>query len=273
VRFDLSGFNVRLHGLDAACAAVVDDVWGLFAGDAGVGVLDVGVRFEGPELAPGAIDDAPLGRAIRGDAIEFRSREGRIEIDERGTARALVGTGNAATRAYALINLILPALSWTLPRHGALVVHSGAILVGPRGFLLIGQAGAGKSTFVRHAIAAGARAVSDDLNLLVSERGRWFLAGSPLRTRIHRGSGPGRWPLAALLVPHHGAPAALDAVSRLRVSAQLQGNLPFVGDCWMQVPGGLRLTEELDRVAARRLTFAPDSSFVPLLEHWAGESH
>jgi hypothetical protein len=226
------------------------------------------VRFEGPELATGSIDDAPLDRTISGDAIGFRSLEGRIEIDARGAGTAIVGSGNAATRAYALINLVVPALAWRLPRHDALIVHSGAVLVGERGFLLLGQAGAGKSTFVTHAIAGGARAVSEDLNLVVFEDERCCLAGSPLRTRIHRGPGPGRWPLAAILVPRHGSPASLDPVARLMVSAQLQGNLPFVGDCWMQVPGGPSLTRRLDEVPARRLTFAPDSSFVPLLESW-----
>ena len=36
----------------------------------------------------------------------------------------------------------------------------------------------------------------------------------------------------------------------------------------MQVPGGAELVESLDGVPARCLTFAPDSSFVALLEHW-----
>ena len=272
MRFDFSGFNVRLHGLDVACAEVVDEAWGLFGGAGGVPVLDVEVRFEGAELPSGTIDDAPLDRTIAGDSISFRSREGRIEIDESGTGTAAVATGNAATRAYALINLIIPALAWRLPRYDALIVHSGAVLVGGRGFLLLGQSGAGKSTFVTHAIVGGARAVSEDLNLLVYENDRCCLAGSPLRTRIHRGPGPGRWPLAALLVSRHGSPAALDPVSRLLASAQLQGSLPFVGDCWMQVPGGPGLTRRLDEVPARRLTFAPDSSFVPLLERWAQEN-
>jgi len=272
VRFDLSGFSVRLHGLDAASAAVVDEAWGLFEGSGGAPVLDVEVRFEGAELPSGTIDDAPLDRTISGDAVVFRSREGRIEIDERGTGTVVVATGNAATRAYALINLILPALAWRLPRYDALIVHSGAVLVGDRGFVLLGQAGAGKSTFVTHAVAGGARAVSEDLNILVYDNDRCCLAGSPLRTRIHRGPGPGRWPLAALLVPRHGSPAALDPVTRLLTSAQLQGNLPFVGDCWMQVPGGPGLTRRLDEVPARRLTFAPDSSFVPLLERWEREN-
>lgn len=272
MRFDLSGFNVRLHGLDAACAEVVDEAWGLFAGAGGVPVLDIQVRFEGAELRPGAIDDAPLDRTIAGDAIRFRSREGRIAIEGSGTGTAVVATGHAATRAYALINLIVPALGWRLPRYDALIVHSGAVLVGDRGFVLLGQAGAGKSTFVTHAIAGGARAVSEDLNLLVYENDRCWLAGSPLRTRIHRGPGPGRWPLAALLMPRHGSPAALDPVPRLRVSARLQGSLPFVGDCWMQVPGGPRLTRRLDDLPARRLTFAPDPSFVPLLERWTPEA-
>jgi len=269
VRFDLSGFNVRLGGLDPACAAVVDEAWGLFAGRGGVPVLHIDVCFKGADLPPGTIHRAALDRTISGHAIRFESREGHIDVDDVGRATAVVGNGNAATRAYALINLILPALAWRLPGHDALIVHSGAVLVGELGFVLLGQAGAGKSTFVTHAVAGGARAVSEDLNLVVFEGDRAHLAGSPLRTRIHRGPGPGRWPLAAMLVPKHGTPASLDPVPRLLASAQLQGNLPFVGDCWMQVPGGSELTRRLDEVPARRLTFAPDSSFVPLLENWA----
>ncbi len=269
LRFDLSGFGLCLSGLDAECAEVLDEAWGLFRGSSALPVLDVDVRFEGAQLPAGKIDDAPLDRTIDGDGIAFRSSEGFIEIDSNGAGEAVVATGNAPTRAYALINLIVPSLAWRLPRHGALILHSGAVLVGERGFLLLGQAGAGKSTFVTHAIAAGARAVSEDLNLVVCEDDLCLLAGSPFRTRIHRGPGPGRWPLAALLVPRHGTTAALEPVDRLMVSARLQGNIPFVGDCWMQVPGGAALTARLDEVPARRLTFAPDPSFVPLLERWA----
>jgi hypothetical protein len=270
LRFDLSGFNVTVRGADTPCAAIVREVWGLFEGSGGVPLIDIDVCFAGPELPPGPIDDSPLERTIAGAAIEFRSPEGRISIDASGTGRAHVATGNPAKRAFALINLIIPVLAWRLPAHDAAILHSGAVLVGERGFLLLGQAGAGKSTFVTHAIAAGARAVSEDLNLVVFEGDRCCLAGSPLRTRVHRGPGPGRWPLAALLVPDHGDPAALDAVPRLLASAQLQANLPFVGDCWMQVPGGPALTRRLDSVAVKRLRFAPDSSFVALLEQWPG---
>ncbi len=268
----MSGFNVSIRGVDAACAAVVDEAWGLFAGAGGVPLLDIDVRFAGAELPPGPLDGSPLDRTISARAIGFGSREGRIEIDAAGTGSVVVGTGSANLRAYALINLIVPALAWRLPSHDALILHSGAVLVDDRGFLLLGQAGAGKSTFVTQAIAGGARAVSEDLNLVVYENGQSRLAGSPLRTRIHRGPGPGRWPLALLLLPRHGSPAALDPVPSLRVSAQLQANLPFVGDCWMQVPGGPELTRRLDAAAARRLTFAPDPSFVPLLESWAEEN-
>ena len=271
LRFDLSGFNVTIRGVDAACAETIREAWGLFEGAGGVALIGIDVRFEAPDLSSGPIDDAPLERTISGAAIEFRSSEGSIAIDEKGRGVAIVSTGNATKRAFALINLIVPALAWRLPAHDASILHSGAVLVDDRGFLLLGQAGAGKSTFVTHAIAAGARAVSEDLNLVVFEGGRCRLAGSPLRTRVHRGPGPGRWPLAAILVPDHGNPVALEPVPRLLASAQLQANLPFVGDCWMQVPGGPALTRRLDEVPVRRLRFVPDSSFVALLEQWPGE--
>ena len=266
--FDVSGFNVRVHGLDEACGEVLDDAWGLFAGDGGRPVIEVGVRFEGPELAEGRIDDAPLGREIDGERIAFEAREGRIDAADDGRCVAVVGPGHPATRAFALINLILPVLAWRLPAMGGLIVHSGAVLVEERGFLLVGQAGAGKSTFVNQAIRGGALAVSEDLNLVVLDDDGWWLAGSPFRTRIHRGPGPGRWPLAAVLIPSHGPNPSLDSVPQILVSAQLQANLPYVADCWMQVAGGAALTERLDDVPSGRLTFAPDPSFVGLLRGW-----
>ena len=266
--FDLSGFGVRIRGLDPECAAVLDDVWGLFAGDGGRPVAEFEVRRGEGTLTPGRIDDAPLQRTIDGRAIAFASAEGRVECDAGGRAQVRVGDGDAAMRAFAMINLIVPVLSWRLPELGALVLHSGAVLAGDRGFVLVGQAGAGKSTFVEHAIAGGARAVSEDLNLLVEEAGEWRLAGSPFRTRIHRGPGPGRWPLAALLLPSHAAAARIEPVASLIAGAQVQANLPFVGDCWLQVPGGEPLTASLDRIPALRLHFAKDPAFVPLLEAW-----
>jgi hypothetical protein len=135
---------------------------------------------------------------------------------------------------------------------------------------------------VRQAIAGGARAVSEDLNLIVHDNAAWWLAGSPLRAREAQavdaappapsrdlpGPGPGRWPLAAVLIPSQGAAAALDPAPQLLVSAQVQASLPYVGDCWMQVTGGRELTEHLDEVPSARLTFAREPSFVDLLRRW-----
>jgi hypothetical protein len=264
--FDFSGFSVRLHGLDEPCAAVLDDAWGLFAGDGGDPVLELEVNFEGAELPAGIIDPAPLDRTIRGKAIGWVSREGRVEVDEHGRGKAVVGTGNDSTRAWGLVNLILPVLAWRLPSLGLFLVHSGAVIVRDRAFVLVGRSGAGKSTFVEQAAAGGAVAAGEDLNLLLYEGNRWWLAGSPLRNRL--GPGPGRWPLAALLTPDRGATPALEPASRLLVSAQLQANLPYIGDCLGAVDGGAALVESLDQVPALRLTFAPDPAFVPLLEAW-----
>ena len=127
--FDLSGFNVRLAGLDDPCGAVIDEAWGRFAGEAGEPLLELDVRFEGPELPTGVIDPRPLERTIRGRALAWSSAEGRIDVDEHGRGTAVLGTGNDSTRAWALVNLILPVLACRLPSFGALIVHSGAVLV------------------------------------------------------------------------------------------------------------------------------------------------
>jgi hypothetical protein len=272
--FNISGFRVQIRDLDEPCAEMVRDVWSLFLDDgqsATIDVLDVTVRFAGDELRGRSISERPLRREIDGDSISFVSAEGEIDLAPDGRAEARVGQGSAAIRAFSLINLLLPALSWRLPRHGALMLHSGAVLLDGRGWVLIGQAGAGKSTFVRFAEKGGATVVSEDLNLLTFEGDSCSLAGAPFRTRNYPGPGPGRWPLAALLLPHHAPEPALTEMPRLAVSAQFQANLPFVGDCWMQVPGAAALLERIDRLTARRLSYAPDDSFVPLLRTFAAD--
>lgn len=275
--FHISGFHVRIHNLDDECAARLGEVWRLFAASgedvqtAGIDLLNLSVRFEGAELDGFEMSPQPLKRTVEGEHVSFISAEGRIDVMPDGEARASVGRGSAAMRAFSLINLMLPAIAWRLPQFGALMLHSGGILLDDRGWLLIGQAGAGKSTFVTYAEEGGATVVSEDLNLVVFEEQGCFLAGAPFRTRNFPGPGPGRWPLAALLLPQHAVEPALEEVPRLAVSAQFQANLPFVGDCWMQLPGGPELLERVDQLAARRLSFARDARFVPLLRAFSSD--
>lgn len=272
--FNISGFRVQVRGLDEPCAEIVRDVWRLFPDDgqgAATDVLDVAVHAAGEELRGRSISERPLARQIDGDSISFVSAEGEIQVAPDGSAEARVGPGSAGMRAFSLINLLLPALAWRLPRHGALMLHSGAVLLDGRGWVLIGQAGAGKSTFVRFAQKGGATVVSEDLNLLTFEGDSCCLAGAPFRTRNFSGPGPGRWPLAALLLPLHAKEPALTELPRLVVSAQFQANLPFVGDCWMQLPGAAELLERIDRLTARRLSYAADDSFVPLLRAFVAD--
>ena len=266
--FDLSGFGVTVDGLDQETASELDRIWGRFAGRGDRALVHVTTKFDFPATLAATIEGPPLERSFADGGALFVSPEGKIELDANGVGRVTIGSGIASRRAFAIINLLLAGCAWRLPNEGAAMVHSGAILINGRGFVLVGSSGAGKSTFVRCAQQGGAEVVSEDLNLLITEGETVWLAGSPFRTRNYPGPGPGRWPLAAFLLSEHGGPAALQPITPLIFSAQLHANLPFVGDCWPQLPGATGVSERLEGCPARRLRFAPDPSFVPLLNEF-----
>jgi hypothetical protein len=266
LQFDISGFGVVLRELDSECAAQAREVWSDYVSPVARPAVDLTVRFEGEPLS-GRLLTRELRHAEAGaEAARFVTDEGSVEVDSTGHGTVVVRPGAARMRAFALLNLVLAALAWRLPPLGAAMLHCGAVLIDDAGFVLVGPAGSGKSSFVTHAREGGARPVSDDLNLLVVEADEVKLAGSPFRTRTQPGPGPGRWPLRAVLFPRRGEPAALAPLDHLLVRARLTANLPYVGPRFVEDRRYVEVLERICSVPAFELTFALDPSFVDLLK-------
>ena len=264
---DISGFVVKLVDLPAECLPL-DERWTLFrCGPMDDPTLTARIRSSGKPIADGPFGHGGVVSRRDGERVEMQMHEGICRVTGPSTAELLIHQGETPHRFFAVVNLLLAALAWVLPRHGAVVVHAGGVVLEGRGFLLVGQSGAGKTTWVRLCQQAGATAISDDVVLLDTSSESAELLGSPFRSRDFGCPGPGRWPLAAILLAEHAPEPNLVATPPLLLRARLAANLPWVGGASADSGAGIaQVTERLvARVPARTLRFRPDDSFVSLL--------
>jgi hypothetical protein len=274
-RFDLSGLTVAIGGTERDVVDGLAGLWTAFRAGEPVGATWLQVSVEA-----GSADDALDGasaekgleiRRTRDGGIAVRMSEGRALLDPGGSRARVVVAPRASreARTWAGQNLLLPVLAWALAlRRGGGVVHGAAVVLDRRAFLLVGPEGAGKSTFARVAVEQGENVLGEDLALIDAADGRVQVLASPFRVENATGTGPGRWPLAAVLVPRHADRPAVEAVSRLHVVSMLSANLPYLDpEAAVDVADGV-----LDRVPARRLAFRPDPSFLdPLCRFGASD--
>lgn len=117
---------------------------------------------------------ASPGEAYRLTAEEFTCEvsAGLDHIEVRGQAPALADGVRAGVRLAALLRCI---------SGGGLALHASCVARGGRAFVLAGPTGAGKTTAARHAAAAGASVLADDLVLLGRDRDAalWRASGLP----------------------------------------------------------------------------------------------
>jgi hypothetical protein len=86
-----------------------------------------------------------------------------------------------------------------LRARGGLLLHSVALVVDGAARVFFGHSGDGKSTLARRALEAGTQVLSDDLNALEIEDGRWRVRKLPFAGELGRQPGPGQAvPLASL---------------------------------------------------------------------------
>jgi len=266
--FNLSGVSVRLRGLDETLAARFGERWGNYETGDPVSPPNLDVDLFAHD---GAMDDVPFGEGwTRGatprGGMRFAMHEGEIEVDRDGKARATIRTGDVRRRFGGLANLICAALAWTLPTRRGVVLHGAGIAVAERGFVLVGPEGSGKTTWVELAREAGATILSDDLVIVDGGTEQPDLLMTPFRDEQAARSGPGRFRLDAILLPAHGRPVRLEAVSGIVARAKVLANLPFVSE---DLADDDRLAATVESILARvpslTLTFDREPSFVDLL--------
>ena len=269
--FDISGVGVLFRGLNAALRDRLCRDWSRFLDPAPAAPL---LRLElsysagaGPEL--GDYLPKAMESSFDGSAAEYRMPEGRARVEASGRAEIRLTRGLGSREYYTLQNLARACLAWSLPMRPAALVHAAGLVVSGNAFLLVGAEGAGKSTWVELGEGGGARPISDDLLLVDGLHGRPEVLGAPFRSTHVADYRPGRWPLAAVLLPRFASETRWSAAPRLLASARLTANLPFIEATPARDAARASIVERLFGTAAcLELSYPPDASFLELLRGW-----
>lgn len=265
---DISGLALRFEGMTHALATELKRRWPEYVRPEGVTpALVIRVEDDDRSMTPSRFMAGALHIEASPDAVHFRGDEGRIVQDVPGArAVARLALGDDGRRFWGLVNLACAAVGWRLLARGGGAVHSAGVLVGGKAYLLVGPSGCGKTTWARTAAEAGLPVLSDDCVLVDSSEGRLMALGSPFRSSDFPSPGPGRWPVAAILIPKAAEASSLAPINRLMVEARISANLLFSTAAWEAHPIAARAVEAIAAGApARILAFRPDASWIDLV--------
>lgn len=108
------------------------------------------------------------------------------------------GSLKAAANEQCLDAFLRSLISFLLLREGGFMLHSAGIVKNGKAHLFLGKSGAGKSTLSKLAAATGGEVISDEINLLRFEKGRFRAYGSPFWGEMRADGRPGSWPLGGI---------------------------------------------------------------------------
>jgi len=263
LNLDISGIEIAFDGLPPGFVTKLVSDWALFVTkDVADPLLRVRVEIADPGALETPFAPQTLTSRLAGGGGEFSLPGGRAVLSADGQVRVELHSASRESH-FNLVNLLIACLAVRLPLRSALLVHAACLVVEGRAYLLVGSSGVGKSTWANLGLEAGARSIGDDV-VLVERR---EALGSPFRSRHLAGRAePGRWPIAALMFPHHGSDASRTRAQRLLARARLTANLPFVTAAGRRDAATEAIVDDLvDNVPCFDLTFARDTSFMPLL--------
>ena len=265
---DLSGLGLRFEGLTDVLASELLRQWPQYVrADGASPTLVIRVEDEERAMTTGPHMEGGLRIEATPDAVRFRADEGAMVQDLPGArAVARLAMGDDGRRFWGLVNLTLAAVGWRLLARGGGALHAAGVLIGSSAYLLVGPSGSGKSTWARTAAEAGLPVLSDDCVLVESAGGRLVALGSPFRSREFPSPGPGRWPVAAILIPEHAAVPALAPISRLMLEARIAANLLYSMSAWDTHAAATQAAGAISSGApARVLSFRADASWIPVV--------
>ncbi len=182
--------------------------------------------------------------------------------------RPAIGRLNSCPALQTFDSFLRTFYSWLLLREGGMLLHCAALVSNGKACLFLGKSGAGKSTLSKLAASAGIEVISDELNLLRFEKGRFQVHGSPFWGEMRNEGRQGAWPLEQIFI--------LKKSGRHRVSASAPGEaMAILLRCLMNfsktpeaaaasLAGAAKL---LAAVPVKRLEFSKrDAGFLALLK-------
>lgn len=185
---EIAGFSFNIKSDRKGIISVLRRRYGKFGYAGGAGL-----RLEVSE-APGSQN--PFKPALLFDGRSLNVRRGDFEaVLDLGTG---AGTLKAAANEQCLDAFLRSFISFLLIRSGGFMLHSAGLVKNGKAYIFLGKSGAGKSTLSKLAVSAGAEVISDEINLLRFEKGRWRVYGSPFWGEMRADGRPGTWPLGGI---------------------------------------------------------------------------
>jgi hypothetical protein len=196
------------------------------------------------------------------DSVAYLARDGTAPV----RAALAVAEEDELSLAFVLENFLRILLAYHVLDQGGVLLHSVGVLHEGRAYLLSGRSNAGKTTLARKAAAEGARVLSDDINLVIPEEGRFQAHKVPFTGEFGRRaenlSGCGSFPLGGLALLEKAPTLTATPVSPAGAVAGLLAGCPFVNDDPEEFPA---LLDVLTRLVAHapviRLGVARDDPF------------
>lgn len=164
-------------------------------------------------------------------------------------------------------NVLRPLLALRLLSGGGLLAHSAAVDLDGRAILFAGPSGSGKSTIAGSALAAGLPVLSDDMNAVVAEAGRYRLEPLPFTGDLTPAQ-VSRRPasLAAIVMLEKGDHESLRAMSAAQATSLLVRSAPYVNADRFREEQLMESAAHLARNVHRAvLTFRRDADVWPIL--------
>lgn len=186
----IAGFRLDFASGAAGMLPVLAGRYGGFAAEGGAAY-----RFA-TAAAPGRQNPFKPAVTFDGRVLELERGDFEAVLDLRSGA----GTLKAAPNEQCLDAFLRSLLSFLLLRSGGFMLHSAGLVKNGKAYIFLGKSGAGKSTLSKLAAAAGAEVLSDEINLLRRENGRFRAYGSPFWGEMRSDGRQGNWPLGGLFL-------------------------------------------------------------------------
>jgi hypothetical protein len=143
----------------------------------------------------GVAGPSELRVARRGAHCTYETRSCAGELD-LGTGRAMLRLAPGARSLEGFLRFVVGG--WLVEREAGLLLHAAGLSRNGRGYVFLGESGAGKSTVARLGEEGGARVLGDEIVAVTSGEGGARLHGTPFGSRERPRCAPGAAPLAAL---------------------------------------------------------------------------
>ncbi len=169
-------------------------------------------------------------------------------------------------------NVFRVLVTYRLLELGGAILHSACVARDGRAYLMLGHSGAGKTTFSRMALAAGWEVLSDDMNAVRQEGGRWVVEKLPFAGDL--GQTPcrsNRYPLAGVFRLNKSDNNRLSPWSRGQAVAKALTCSPVVNDDPYRTEPLLNALETMmASIPTRLLEFSLDGGALSLLPEVLG---